>query len=226
MKQLLYILFFITILYILYFYIIKKLFKEGFINQSNKNYVLLGDSILKNDRYVSDGNSIEDLLTERVKGKKIYCLAEDNSKIVDIYSQVSKIPIYLNNKNTYIFLSAGGNDILSHYVDRNEDITDTHVLKPMFSSYKNLIKSISNRLPNARIIVFDIYYPNNITYKQFHSIIKEWNNMIYGFTNDPNNNIYSIVKISDELTNTNDFSFGIEPSSNGGKKIVDLILSL
>lgn len=226
MKYLLYILFFLFVLYILYFYIIKNLFKEGFDTQSNKNYILLGDSILKNDKYVSDGNSIEDLLTERIKGKNIYCLAEDDSKIVDIYSQVSKIPINLNNENTYIFLSAGGNDILSHYVDRNQDMTDISVLKPMFSSYKNLVKSISTRAPNAKIIIFDIYYPNNITYKQFHSIIKEWNNMIYSFTNNPNNNIYSIVKISNELTNSNDFSFGIEPSSNGGKKIVDLILSL
>jgi hypothetical protein len=186
----------------------------------------LGDSILKNDAYVKDGNSIENLLIKHNSDINLYSFAEDNSKIIDIYSQISKIPVEANNPDTYVFLSAGGNDILTHYVDQNEDITDTSILKPMFSSYKNLIKSISSRIPNAKIVILDIYYPDNLTYKQFHSIIKEWNNMIYDFVSKPYNNIYSVIKISNQLTQGDDFSFGIEPSSNGGKKIVNLILSI
>ena len=80
-----------------------------------KNYVLLGDSIFKNDAYVSNGKSVEHLMTER--NKNITCLAQDFSRIVDIYIQIDKIPIELNATNTFIFLSAGGNDILSHYVE-------------------------------------------------------------------------------------------------------------
>ena len=118
-------------------------FNEGF-DVNNKTYILLGDSILKNDAYVSNGKSIEYLLVD--KNKNIHCYAKDNSKIVDIYSQISKIPIELNSPNTLVFISAGGNDILSHYVDQNQDITNTSVLKPMFSAYKNLIKSIQNKI--------------------------------------------------------------------------------
>jgi len=216
----------IIILFISYFfikYITYITIKEGF--NSNKNYILLGDSILKNDAYVKDGYSVGDILN-KYPNINIYDLAEDHSKIIDVYSQISKIPIEVNNSNTYIFLSAGGNDILTHYVDRNEDITDTSVLKSMFLAYKNLIKSISNRIPNAKIIILDIYYPDNLRYKRFHSIIKEWNDMIYNFGNDQKNNIYNIIKISNHLTQGNDFSFGIEPSSTGGKKIVDLILTI
>ena len=44
--------------------------------------------------------------------------------------------------------------------------------------------------------------------------------------NNSENNIYSVIRISDRLTQNEDFSFGIEPSSSGGRKIVDLILSL
>jgi len=187
-----------------------------------KNYVLLGDSILKNNAYVANGKSIENLMTER--NKNITCLAEDHSKIVDIYSQIDKIPIELNTPNTFIFLSAGGNDILSHYVDQNQDITNTSVLNPMFAAYKNIVKSIQSRLPKAKILLLDIYYPDNLKYKQFHSIIRKWNEMIYNFANNPKNNIYGVIKISTVLTQNEDFSFGIEPSSSGGKKIVDLIL--
>jgi hypothetical protein len=183
---------------------------------------LVGDSILKNDAYVSDGKSIKNLLIER--NKNIHCYAEDHSKIVDIFYQVSKIPIEFNSPNTYVFLSAGGNNILSHYVDQNQDITNDSALKPMFSAYKNIVKSIRNRLPKAKIILIDIYYPNNLTYRQYHNIIKEWNNMIYDYAENPKNNIYSVIRISSHLTQSEDFSFGIEPSSNGGKKIADLIL--
>ena len=182
----------------------------------------MGDSILKNDAYVKDGNSIENLLIKHNSNINLYSFAEDNSKIIDIYGQISKIPVEANNPNTYVFLSAGGNDILTHYVDRNEDITDTSVLKPMFSSYKNLIKSIFSRIPNAKIILLDIYYPDNMKYKQYHSIINEWNNMIYSYSNKNN---YNVLKISGILTHPEDFSLGIEPSAVGSKKLVETILS-
>jgi len=196
---------------------------EGF-NTDDKIYVLMGDSILKNNSYVSDGKSIENLIVERKE--KVYSFAEDNSKISDTFIQVNKLNIDLNTPKTYIILSVGGNNILSHYVDENQDHSDTSILKPMFGTYKNLIKSIQTRLPNSKIILLDIYYPDNLQYKQFHHIIKEWNNMLYEFASNPKNNIYSLIKISDHLTQKHDFSFGIEPSSSGGKKIVDLILSI
>jgi len=195
---------------------------EGF--NSDKMYVLMGDSILKNNAYVADGKSVETLIGDR--NKQIITLAEDHSKISDMFMQVNKLPIELNNSNTYIFLSAGGNNILAHYVDQNQDATDTSILNPMFSAYKNLIKSIQTRLPNAKIVLLDIYYPDNLQYKQFHSIIKEWNEMLYEFANNKKNNIYKVIRISNYLTKKEDFSFGIEPSSSGGKKIAELIVSV
>ena len=196
---------------------------EGFTNtRSEKTIILLGDSILKNDAYVSDGKSVEKLIAER--NKNIYCFAEDHSKIVDIYSQIDKIPIKLDSQNTLIFLSAGGNDILTHYVDQNQDITNTSVLKPMFSSYKNIITTIQTRVPNAKLFLLDIYYPDNLQYKQFHSILKEWNSMIYDFADKQKNKIDGVIHISSSLTQNEDFSFGIEPSSSGGNKIAELIL--
>ena len=214
---------FCFIVFMSYYNIYNKV--EGFTNtQNEKTFILLGDSILKNDAYVSNGKSIENLIAER--NKNIHCFAEDQSKIVDIYNQINQIPIELNSSNTLIFLSAGGNDILTHYLEEKQEIINTSVLKPMFSSYKNIIKTIQNKLPNAKLFLLDIYYPDNLQYKQFHSIIKEWNSMIYDFAEKPKNNIYGVIRISSHLTQNEDFSFGIEPSLSGGKKIADLIVNI
>jgi len=190
-------------------------------NSDKQTFVLLGDSILKNDAYVSDGKSVENLLVERTNGKTT-CLAIDHSKIVDIYSQVDKIPDNLNSNLTTVFLSAGGNDILTHYVDQGNDSTDTSILGTMFAAYKKLIKSIQKKLPNANIVLLDIYYPDNMTYKQYHSVINEWNKMVYEYAGK---NGLSVLKISGVLTKPDDFSFGMEPSALGSRKLVDAILS-
>jgi hypothetical protein len=197
-------------------------YKEGYKNV-DKTYILLGDSILKNNAYVDDGNNIEDLIIER--NKNILCYAKDDSKINNVFEQVNQISLDLNNSRTYIFLSIGGNNILFHYVDENNDINDKRILRELFKSYINVIKSIQNRLPKANLILLDIYYPYNIQYHKFHSIIKEWNHLIHEYAENPKNNIYSVIRISNQLTGDEDFSFGIEPSTIGGKKIVDLILN-
>ena len=193
-------------------------------NSDKQTFILLGDSIFENDAYVSDGKSVDNLLLERTNGKTI-SLAVDHSKIVDIYDQVLKIPDNLNSSSTTIFLSAGGNDILNHYVDDNNDITNKTILGTIFAAYKNVIKSIKNKIPNANIVLLDIYYPENITYKQYHPIIKEWNEKIYNYASEPKNNIKSVLKISNILTKGDDFTLGIEPSSIGSQKLVQAILT-
>ena len=60
------------------------------------------------------------------------------------HNQINKIPVELNSSDTIIFLSAGGNDILSHYVDQNQDITNTSILISMFDDkIRDLISSLS-----------------------------------------------------------------------------------
>jgi hypothetical protein len=190
-------------------------------NSDKQTFILLGDSILKNNAYVADGKSVDILLEERTNGKTI-CLARDHSKITDIYDQVYKIDHNLNSPSTTAFLSAGGNDILSYYVDRENDTTDTSALTTFFSAYNKLVNSIQKKLPNASIVLVDIYYPNNLTYKKYHSIISDWNKMIYDYASKNN---FSVLKISNLLTQPEDFSFGMEPSSNGSQKLVDAIMT-
>jgi len=198
-------------------------YRESF-NSNKQTFILLGDSILKNDAYVSDGKSVDALLKERTNGKSM-CLARDNSKIVNIYSQVEKVPNDLNNHFTTVFLSAGGNDILTHYVDQENDATNTSILDPLFTSYEKLVQSVKNKLPNSNVVLLDIYYPNSEKYMQYHPVISEWNNKIYDYAKEPKNNITSVLKVSNILTKPEDFSLGIEPSSNGSNKLVETILT-
>lgn len=194
--------------------------KEGF-NTDKQSFVLLGDSIFKNDAYVSNGKSVDELLIERTNGKTT-CLAVDHSKIKDIYDQIDKIPEYLNTSSTTLFLSVGGNDILSYYVEKTNDPSDTSFLDTMFKSYQEVIKSIQKRFPNVNIVIVDIYYPDSSTYKKYHSIIHAWNTMIHDYARKNN---LSLLKISRILTKPDDFSFGVEPSALGSGKLVDTILS-
>lgn len=199
-------------------------YKEPF-NSEKQTFILLGDSIFKNDAYVSDGKSVEKLLEERTNGKT-KCLARDQAKIIDIYDQIESIPEDVNNNTTTIFLSVGGNDILTYYVENNKgNKTDPNILNPMFSAYKKVVKSIQSKFPNANIVLLDIYYPDNLKYKQYQNIISEWNKKIYKYAEDPKNNITSVLKISTILTSKEDFSFGIEPSSKGGEKMVASIIN-
>ena len=182
-------------------------------------FILLGDSILKNDAYVSNGKSVDELMKERTNGKSI-CLATDNSKIVDIYDQMNRIPEI--DRSATIFLSIGGNDILTHYVDKESDSTDTRILQTMFTAYKKVVARLRERFPNSNIVLLDIYYPENIKYQQYHSIIKEWNTMVYDYATKNN---CGVLRVSGILTKPDDFTFGIEPSATGSKKLVEAMLT-
>lgn len=218
--------FFVVLIFFINYYDYKKinlLNNEGFQN-SNRTIVLMGDSIIKNNAYSSDGRGIDDILIERTNNNT-FCYAKDNAKIVDIYRQIGEIPIELNSVKTTIFISAGGNDILSYYNENSNDDETTSFVKMVFSYYTKLIKNIHTKLPNSQIILLDIYYPNSIKYKQYHYIIKEWNWMIYNYATQNNNNITGVIKISNLLTQSEDFTLSIEPSSIGGTKIADAILN-
>ena len=201
-------------------------FIESFsFNSSNKNIngnktiVLLGDSILKNNSYVSNGKGVDNILEER--NAKVVSLAENNSKIVDIYGQINKIPLELDSKSSFIFLSSGGNDILSFYVDQNGDTTDTGFLNTMLAAYKKLVKSIQTRMNKCQIVLVDIYYPVSNPFAQYKPIIEEWNTLISNYALE---NSFQLLQISNSVTSSDDFTLGIEPSEKGGEKIAQLIL--
>ena len=195
-------------------------------NKSSRSIVLLGDSILKNNSYVTDGKGVDNIIEERSlkndQNIELYSLAENNSKIVDVYSQINKIPLDINNKSTIIFLSSGGNDILSFYVDQHGDTTDTGFLNTMLAAYKNLIKSIQTRMNLCQIVLLDIYYPTCNQFAQYRPILEKWNGLIATYARE---NSLGLLQISQSVTSNDDFTLGIEPSEKGGEKIAQSIIN-
>lgn len=207
------ILFCIIIYYILSRQHIK--FIESFYSSSTKNIILLGDSILKNNDYVTDEFSVENLLRNKTDCR-VYCFAKNNEMISDVYEQLNRVSIDWNDNSTRIFLSVGGNDILNNY--KNQD--------KLFSQYINLVNSIKSKMNKSEIILLDIYYPNSDKYLSYFPIIKEWNNKLYTFVNNTSDNNISLLHISNSVTEPDDFIYEIEPSKTGGEKIVDCILNI
>jgi len=181
-----------------------------------KNIILLGDSILNNSAYVKKEETIHQLLLNKIDNKtqQLYYMPKDGAVIAGIYEQISNIPADVDNaESTYFFLSVGGNDILNTKKD----------IKSYFSKYKKLIKAIQTRFPSSKLFLLNIYLPPTITPAQ-KTAITEWNSLLYDFVTHLKNNIKSLIAINYKLNQNDDFILGIEPSFQGGQKIVEQIV--
>jgi len=216
--------FLLIVILIFSLYTTYKSEKDGFTSSSNNNtIILIGDSILQNSSYVPHDKSIENIINKKSNGI-CHCYAKNNAKTYDIYSQINKIPLDLNNRHTTIFLSAGGNDILDKYVERdNSDLDELSYLNTIFGTYKNLVKTIKTKMDKAKLVLLDVYYPKSTKYLPYRNIISTWNNKIYDYAK--NNNI-EVLRISTLLTKDSDYTLEIEPSETGGEKISNAILNV
>ena len=198
----------------------KPSYTEAFEQTKVETIVLLGDSILKNNSYVTKG--VDERLNDSTECK-VVSLAQDKTTIGHAYKQIDEIPDSLNVKSTTIVLSAGGNDIIEDYINGPYDAEeDQSHLRRIFGSYKLLIKALRDKMDKARILLLDIYYPTNNQYKEFYPLIKGWNEMQIEYASGTKD---GLLKISESLTKPEDFAFDIEPSDKGGKKVVEAILS-
>jgi hypothetical protein len=195
---------------------------EGFTSNSTTNtIILLGDSILQNSSYVPHDKSIENIISKKLNSS-YHCYAKNNAKTYDIYSQVTNIPLELNNRYTTIFLSAGGNDILDKYVERSDpNLNELDYLNTIFGTYKNLVKTVKTKMNKAKLVLLDVYYPKSTKYLPYRNIISTWNNKIYEYASKNN---MEVLRISTILTKDSDFTLEIEPSETGGEKISDAIV--
>jgi lysophospholipase L1-like esterase len=194
--------------------------REKFTNSNEEigTIVLLGDSILKNNSYVLDENkdSIEAILSSQ-SNKKIVNYASDGSKIINVYQQLDSIPNKWNRSTTTIFLSIGGNDIISNYILNNR--TQNIKLDYLFNDYQELIATIQTKMDQCNLRLLDVYYPRDSNFRKYQPIIQEWNDLLM------NHYSYNVVPISKHITNHNDFTQIIEVSTSGGEKLARLMLN-
>jgi hypothetical protein len=170
--------------------------------------------MFKNNNYVPKEKSIEYLLKQHLSIQSLV-LAQDNATINLLYQQYKSMPISMNNKNTNLYISIGGNDLLNVY--ENNDINDTNLFDMIWNLYKSTILNLST-ITHCNVILTDIYYITDSNYKKYIPIIEKWNANLYRFAN---NHKFKVFKISKLLTKPEDFTNGIEPSIIGGTKMVN-----
>jgi hypothetical protein len=207
------ILFAIMILLLLFNFKNTNVDVNAFTNNKGRNVVLIGDSMLNNSNYVSQGESVPDLLSNKLVGNTVYNFAKDGATISDCYAQIDKIPIDSNN---IIFVSCGGNNILN---SRGQNFNVTK----LFAEYSELIKSIKVRAPNANLYVLNLYMPAGGHHTSYKPAIDQWNQLIQ---NNESVLGYNVLTTDDLLTLNEDFIYGVEPSFNGGKKLVSKMVSV
>jgi lysophospholipase L1-like esterase len=191
-------------------------FKEGLTNNKNNyNIVLIGDSVLNNSNYVPSGKSVVDNL--KTKTTKVFNFAKDGATINDCYSQLDKIPVNLNKTETYIFISAGGNDILN----KRGKLTSSEIRR-LFDTYMEFIRSVRTKFGSAKINVLNLYLPANPRYQSYKTSIDQWNQLIEEYSSKIGE-IYNVINLDTLLTRPEDFVYDIEPSVSASQKIATAI---
>ena len=190
-----------------------KSIKEGLTNSNT--IILMGDSVLNNANYVPEGKSVYDSL--KTKLSNVINIAKDGATISDLYGQLDKIPVDLNNSNTYIFISAGGNDILN----KRSDLSDTEISK-LFNSYMEFLNALKTKLGSVNVNIMNLYLPANPRYQSYKPSINQWNQLIEASSSNIGET-YNVIDLYTLLTSPNDFVYDIEPSESASDKIAYLI---
>jgi lysophospholipase L1-like esterase len=190
-----------------------KSLKEGLTN--NDTVILVGDSILNNSNYVPAGKSVYDSLKKKIS--KVINVSKDGATINDLYGQLDKIPVDLNNSNTYIFISAGGNDILN----KRTELSATDIRR-LFDSYMEFLKALRTKLGSAKINILNLYLPSNPRYQSYKTSVEQWNQLI-NQSSSKVGEMYNVIDLYGLLTSPDDFVYDIEPSESASDKIAYLI---
>jgi lysophospholipase L1-like esterase len=190
-----------------------KSLKEGLTN--NDTVILIGDSILNNSNYVPAGKSVYDSLKKKIS--KVINVSKDGATINDLYGQLDKIPVDLNNSNTYIFISAGGNDILN----KRTELSATDIRR-LFDSYMEFLKALRTKLGSAKINILNLYLPSNPRYQSYKTSVEQWNQLI-NQSSSKVGEMYNVIDLYGLLTSPDDFVYDIEPSESASDKIAYLI---
>ena len=185
-------------------------------DNNNNNIILLGDSSFKNNAFVDTKDSIESLLKDKVERSNVFVFAKDGAQVKDIYNQIDNITFRLNDKNSIIFLSVGGNDILK----KNSDVDK------IFNNYEKLLNELKGKFNNTKLIVGNLYTPPKmknifINDRILYSKIILWNSKINQYLHIHNN--ITLLDLNNILNEPSDFVADYEPSKLGGEKIVNSI---
>ena len=173
---------------------------------------------MNNSNYIlSEGKSVPDLIK---KGhSNTYNFAKDGAVITECVSQIEQIPADKDVSQTYIFVSAGGNNILNNHFTISKEMIDT-----FFQQYSTLLHSLKSKFPKAQIYLLTLYYPLDSRYNSLYPFVEQWNTLLSEFV-EQNGTQFKLIRTNKLMISKADFTNAVEPSETGGAKIASAILT-
>ena len=197
--------------------------------EKSKHIVLAGDSIFDNDVYVmGEPGVVEQLRRSIPKDWSAYKIAVDGDCIRDVEKQLERLPTHA----TDLVLSVGGNDAREYryLIDKIKTPKDiVGILSGPKSEFAAQYSSLLDRLNSlpVRLVVCTIYTAMPFEEPEWQAFaplaIEEFNKIIRLEAEKWSIPIISLENICTEPTDFSSTS-PIEPSSQGGQKIVNQIV--
>jgi hypothetical protein len=186
--------------------------------------VLLGDSIFDNAAYVVGQSCVTDQLREIVgSDAEVSMLAADGHCISDVQGQLRRVPEWA----THLFVSAGGNDALSHYQMLMEDFSSpdlflkwTAIQVEFRADYRKMLEAVTAL--NRHTAVCTIYDAVPGVEAVAITALSLFNDVIVSEAVAARLPIIDLRHICTEAADYSDIS-PIEPSWRGGAKIAAVL---
>jgi len=194
-----------------------------------QHIILLGDSILDNAAYVSLNSDVISYLRKALpEAWKATLIARDGSLISDIQYQLDRLP----TDSSFLILSIGGNDALSHADILNQSANSFAEVLLKFSdiqdefqkSYNLMLNNVlSYNLPTAICTIYYPRFPDPIMQKISVVALSIFNDCIireaigWGL---------KLIDLRLICSNDEDYATPIEPSEKGSEKIASAILKI
>ncbi|EAZ94179.1 SGNH/GDSL hydrolase family protein [Crocosphaera chwakensis] len=192
--------------------------------------ILVGDSIFDNAAYVGENNpdvitQLQNVLPETWQGT---LNAVDGHKVEDINSQLGKLP----KDATHLILSVGGNDslssinILDEKVDSSAQVFDqlAKLREEFEQQYQELLKTILGfHLSTTICTIYNPNFADKMLQKRSMTALTIFNDVILtqGFKLG-----LPIIDLRLVFNESQDYANPIEPSMQGGQKLVNVILNV
>jgi lysophospholipase L1-like esterase len=186
--------------------------------------VLVGDSIFDNALYVETGAAVEQLLQDSLPNAKVSLLAVDGDVTTDVASRLNRFP----SEASHVFVSCGGNDALGLYDLLDSNINSLFDALMLLSAaretfrlnYQKMLETILKRHRNVYICT--IYNKLPTLSAAGITMLALFNEVIIEEAVLSHLPVIDLRVICGEAGDFSDIS-PIEPSMQGGQKIVDAI---
>jgi hypothetical protein len=198
---------------------LRRMFKE---QTGMTHVVLLGDSSLDNQAYVSRGQAVIDHLRRvALKDWQVTLLAVDGSRTGGVARQLAQVPAGA----THLVLSIGGNDALGYQGILQERAKSTidvigrlaDIQEEFAERYDAMLRAVlAQRLPTTLCTIYRPNFPDPIVQRLATTASTVFNDVILRAAFASGLPMIDLRLLFDEEA---DYANAIEPSSAGGAKI-------